>query len=104
MSLDRAAEITTADIAAARGFWERWGKRLLRRLLDADGPGDTMETQRLPYLVRLKPEFAEVYKGILEVGRDYHALFSLYSPDHMSIMGSTIDRADQRHFDIREGD
>ena len=59
-----------------------------------------METKRQPHLVRLKPEFADVYKGKLEVGRDYHALFSLYSPDHMTIMGSTIDRANKLHFEI----
>jgi hypothetical protein len=53
-------------------------------------------------LVSLKPEYAELYKGKLEVGRDYHGLFSNFHPDYMSIMGTTVDRADKRHFDIQD--
>jgi hypothetical protein len=63
-------------------------------------PGADMQTERKPRLVRLRPEYAELYKGKLEIGRDYHGLFSLYHPDYMSIMGTTVDRADKRHFDI----
>ena len=60
-----------------------------------------METRRRPYLVRLRPEYADLYKGKLEVGRDYQALF-FDDPYSMSIMGTTVDRADKRHFDIPE--
>ena len=59
-----------------------------------------METKRIPYVVRLRPEYAEAYKGKLEVGHDYHALFSKYHPDYMSIMGTIVDRAQKQHFDI----
>jgi hypothetical protein len=63
-----------------------------------------METKRKPYLARLRPEYADVYREKLEVGREYHALFSKYHPDIMTIMGTTVDRADKRHFDIQAGD
>jgi hypothetical protein len=49
---------------------------------------------------RLKAEYAELYKGKLEIGREYHALFFSYPPEFMSIMGTTVDRAGKRHFEI----
>jgi hypothetical protein len=63
-----------------------------------------METKRLPYLVKLRPEYADVYRGKLEIGREYHGLFSPCRPDYMSIMGTTVDRADKRHFEIVNGE
>jgi hypothetical protein len=102
------AEITEQDKAAAVSFWRRYGTALLNRLLNAEPlvkreVGD-MQTGRQPRLVRLKAEYAELYKGKLEVGRDYQGLFSPYRPDFMSIMGSTVDRADRRHFEIVNGE
>jgi hypothetical protein len=63
-----------------------------------------MQPERKPRLVRLRPEYAELYEGKLEAGRDYHALFFSYHPDLMSIMGTTVDRADKRHFEIVTGE
>ena len=59
-----------------------------------------METERMPYVVRLRPEYALVYKGKLEVGRDYTLSSQSTILNYMSIMGTTVDRADKRHFDI----
>jgi hypothetical protein len=61
-----------------------------------------MKTQRKPYLVLLKSEFAAAYQGRLEVGREYQALFSLYQPHHMSIVGTEVAYADKRHFIIKQ--
>jgi len=63
-----------------------------------------MQTKRKPYLVRLRAEYAELYKGKLELGQNYSALFNLYHPDYMSIMGTIVDRADKRHFIIEDPD
>jgi hypothetical protein len=60
-----------------------------------------MKTVRKPYLVQLKPEFAAAYKGKLEVGREYQALFSLNHPDFMEIVGTEVSHADKRHFMIK---
>jgi hypothetical protein len=56
-----------------------------------------MQTERKPCLVRLRPECADLYNGRLELGRAYHGLFSPHYPPYMSIMGTTVDRADKRH-------
>jgi hypothetical protein len=59
-----------------------------------------MKTERKPHLVKLKPASADAYKGKLQVGRQYQALFSLENATYMSIVGTNVTRAQKRHFDI----
>jgi hypothetical protein len=60
-----------------------------------------VKTERKPYLVKLKPNCADVYAGKLQVGREYQALFSLENAKYMSIVGTEITHALKVHFDIR---
>jgi hypothetical protein len=62
--------------------------------------GRPLKTERKPHLVKLKPAFADAYKGKLQVGRQYQALFSLENATYMSIVGTNVTRAQKRHFDI----
>ena len=59
-----------------------------------------MKTAHKPCLVELRPDFAALYKGKLEVGRKYQALFSPSHPDFMEIVGTEVSHADKRHFEI----
>jgi hypothetical protein len=63
------------------------------------------ETGRPTYLVKLKPEFADLpdYKGRIEVGRTYRAFFSPDHADFMSLVGTDITHAQKRYFEIRPG-
>jgi hypothetical protein len=62
--------------------------------------GRPMKTERKPHLVKLKPAFEDAYKGKLQIGRQYQALFSLENATYMSIVGTNVTRAQKRHFDI----
>ena len=61
------------------------------------------ETGRPTYLVKLKPEFADLpdYKGRIEIRREYRAIFSRDQADFMTIVGTGITHAQKRHFEIR---
>jgi len=64
-----------------------------------------LERAKPSYLVMLKPEFAHLpdYKGRIEVGRTYRAFFSPDHADSVSLVGTDITHAQQRHFEIRPG-
>jgi hypothetical protein len=63
------------------------------------------ETGRPTYLVKLNPEFAHLpdYKGRIEVGREYRAIFSRDHADFMTVVGTGLTHAQKRHFEIRPG-
>ena len=60
-----------------------------------------MRAARQTYLVELKPEYAASYKGRLEVGREYQAVFSLEHPNLMRIVATEVTHAPKGHFTIK---
>ncbi len=62
-----------------------------------------MKTQRISYPVMLKPEFADLYKGKLELDRLYQAVFHATNPNILEIRGTDITHAPKNHFRVVEG-
>ena len=51
----------------------------------------------------LKPEFADLYKGKLELDRLYQAVFHATNPNILEIRGTDITHAPKNHFRVVEG-